>query len=357
MRQILLISTVLIALVFLLPFIDMPSAPLVGGGQAALEVYGPVFPDGASASSLNSLPSVGDAANTSADTAIDSHARRDAAVTLTVNIDGQNTDMPLDEYLWGVLAGEEPPTFPVEALRSQAVAARTFTLYMAGRPQSDGVHPGAAVCGDPSHCQAYIARDDAADRWGNMADVYAESLERALADTDGQIMTHGGQPILAAYFSTSSGKTENAADVWGADVPYLRSVDSPGEEDAPRRQARFEVTAEEFWAALQAFSPEIKETAPAFGATERSGAGGVITVEAGGVKVSGADMRRLFGLNSANFTVAEQPGLFVFDTTGYGHGVGMPQYGARAMAIEGRDYVEILEWYYSGASLQLTVDN
>ena len=356
MRRILLISAVLVAVVFLLPFIYMPPQPLLAQGQARLEQDGgEAGHDGYADAIADGEAEASGAGPPDAETARPGdQPALDARVSLTVNVGGEDVSMALDEYIWGVLAGEEPPTFPAEALRSQAVAVRSFTLYMTERPKQDDAHPAAALCDNPAHCQAYLPRGEAMANWGGgeTAEGYAAALEQALRGTDGQIMTYDGAPILAAYFSTSSGKTENAADVWGAEVPYLSGVDSPGEEGAPRYQARFEVTRDEFWSALGGAYPDIAESETPFGNIERSDAGGVKSIEISGVKVGGADMRRLFALNSTNFTVAASGGAFIFDTVGYGHGVGMPQYGARAMALDGKRYDEILEWYYSGAKLE-----
>jgi stage II sporulation protein D len=348
LKRIFLISLVLIAVVFLLPFLSMPDAPLIILGQAGQPSRPPEKPEPAPAATAASISAL--ATVTSEPPPVPAvPADRDAV--LTVRVDGRNVSLALDEYLWGVLAGELPPTFPPEALKAQAVAARTFAMYKLEHPPEDGRHPGAALCDDPAHCQVYLPRGEAMAQWGNSGESYAAALDKALSETDGLIMAFDGHPIMAAYHSTSSGKTERAADVWGQDVPYLQSVDSPGERDAPRYQARSEVTKDEFWNALRALYPDIAESETPIGTVTRSKAGGVLSIEISGTPVTGPDIRRLFSLNSTNFTAALVGDTFRFDTLGYGHGVGLSQYGARAMALEGRSCADILRWYYPGAEL------
>jgi stage II sporulation protein D len=250
---------------------------------------------------------------------------------INVIIGGRETTISLREYLRGVLLGEMPSSFPLEAVKAQAVAARTYVMH----------HPEAIYCDDPGHCMAYIVPDE------NYPTVFDEALEL----TDGEIMVYEGEPILAVFFCTSGGMTENAADVWGGEYPYLIAVDSPDRSDANRYRGTVKVLASEFWKEIKEGYPEIVEDKDPFGAIDRTSSGGVLAVEVSGVSVSGRDVRRMFGLNSTNFTVEAVDGEFVFETLGFGHGVGMSQYGALAMANDGAGYREILEWYYSGAEL------
>jgi stage II sporulation protein D len=172
-------------------------------------------------------------------------------------------------------------------------------------------------------------------------------FDAAIDATNGEVMVYGGEPILAVFFSTSSGKTENAADVWGGEYPYLVAVDCFEAEDALRFSGTVTVTQDEFWMALG----NLPRSDTPFGTITRSPSGGVLTIEISGAVIKGTEIRSVFGLNSTNFTVAMIGGNVVFETRGFGHGVGMPQYGARVMALDGADYEQILTHYYTGARL------
>ena len=260
--------------------------------------------------------------------------------------------MRLNYYLLGVVAAEMPASFPAEALKAQAVAARTYTVYKQSHPTS--AHPQAEVCGNSACCKAYAAPDVLRERWGEDYRFHAAAIRAAVDTTDGQIMTYQEQPILAVFHSTSSGTTERSADVWGGDLPYLQSVPSAGEEASPRYRATVELSAAECKDILLAAHPEMKlgrRPAEWFSSIRRSEAGGVTSLRAGGVRVTGGEMRKLFGLNSSCFTVSATRTSVTFETKGFGHGVGMSQYGARALALDGEDYEAILCWYYTGAAL------
>jgi stage II sporulation protein D len=196
-------------------------------------------------------------------------------------------------------------------------------------------NPDAVFCDDFAHCMAYSTEFDT-------------RFDAAIEATDGEVLTYEGEPILAVFFSTSSGNTENAADVWGGEYPYLVAVNSPGYEDAPRYSGMVTVTQDDFWRILG----NLPRSDTPFGTIIRSPSGGVLTIEISGAEISGTEIRSLFGLNSTNFTVALIDGAVVFETRGFGHGVGMSQYGARAMALEGADYEQILTHYYTGTKLE-----
>ena len=275
---------------------------------------------------------------------------RDGQMEITL-WDGEKVQkLPLNEYLQGVIACEMPPSFPEEALKAQAVAARTYALNRASL-SPDKYHNGAMLCANPGHCKGYKPFAEAAASWGKKN--YTEKITSAVADTDGQILLYDGKPISAVFHSASAGKTESAADVWGGNVPYLQSVESFGEEDAPAYYGTVEITAEKFKSEFLKKWPQAKLDTPPdtwFKNSTRSDAGGVINVYVGGVKVTGNQIRTLCGLRSTNFRVRYSDGKLIFDTLGYGHCVGMSQYGARAMAKQGKNYRDILAWYYRGVT-------
>ena len=278
----------------------------------------------------------------------------DAERTLRVLHGGTIEEMPMDKYLLGVLRAEMPASFEPEALKAQAVAARTYTLY---KMEQGGImrHPDADACDDITCCKAYRTAEDAAADWGAEALYYEEKLARAVAETDGEAIVYDGQPVLAVFFSSAAGHTQGAGEVWQSDLPYLKSVDSP--EDAslvPNYYSTVRFTAQEFRDLFCAAYPTAKlggDTGSYLTDIRRNDAGFVSTLCVGGVTVKGNDLRTVLGLRSPSFTVEADGSALTFHVTGYGHGVGMSQYGANAMAKEGYTCEEILEHYFSGAQV------
>ena len=276
--------------------------------------------------------------------------QRDSAVLLTVQ-DGETVEsMALDQYLRGVVRGEMPASFELEALKAQAAAERTYVYYQlaAGRKEA---HPDADVCTDPGCCSAWLSEAAAREKWGGDFDGWERRIEEAVAATDGQAALYDGQPILAVFHSSSAGKTAEAGDVWSGDVPYLRSVDSPeGEETVPNYYSAAEFTAAEAKTLLAQAHPELTFSGGPdkwFGAAERDDSGRVSTVEVCGAPLRGVEVRRIFSLRSACFTIDAAAEKVTFRVTGYGHGVGMSQYGANELARQGKTWQEILMWYYA----------
>ena len=262
----------------------------------------------------------------------------DEKIVLRVLRGGQVEELCLSDYLAGVVTGELGEDFPMEAKKAQAVAARTFALRLAG----ENKHPEADVCTDSSCCQA----------WASEA---SDSAIQAVRETDGLVLVYRDSLIEATYFSCSGGRTESAVAVWGNEVPYLQAVDSPGEEDAPRYREEIELSAESFLARLQTLYPELTPWGEApqwFGQIAYTNGNGVDTVEICGILFRGTELRKLFGLRSTNIRFSVTPEVVTISTLGYGHRVGLSQYGARAMALAGRDYEEILSHYYKDTKIK-----
>ena len=250
----------------------------------------------------------------------------------------------LHDYLIDVVLQEMPASFEKEALKAQAVAARTFTME---RIYEGGRHEDADVCGDSTCCQCYLDEQEGRDIYGDGSDAAREKVRAAVEETDGQVITYGDELIEAAYFSNTGGSTESAASVWGGDVPYLQPVSSPETPSVDEVM----VNLEDFRAAL----PEaVLEGEPAgwFGAVAYTDGGAVETMVIGGVTYSGTTLRGRFSLKSARFTVAVTEEGISFETTGSGHGVGLSQYGADEMARTGSSYREILTHYYTGTEVK-----
>jgi stage II sporulation protein D len=259
-------------------------------------------------------------------------------------MDGKTVEMELDDYLTGVLLGELPASFHTQAKMAQAVVARTYTLRTIGVKQ---VHPGA-VCTDSTCCQAY--RDPAEYVASGGSQEAVDSARQAVLDTTGQVLTYAGALIDATYFSCSGGRTEDAVAVWGADIPYLQGVDSPGEENAAHYSDTLRFTPDAFRHALGISLPG--DPSGWFGTVRYTQGGGVDTMTIGGTAYTGTRLRTLLGLNSTAFRVQVKDGFIEITTKGHGHRVGMSQYGADAMARSGSTYREILNHYYTGTELE-----
>ena len=257
-------------------------------------------------------------------------------------------------YAIPAIFAEMPASFPLEALKAQAVASRSYILDKIGN-QSDA-HKGADVCTDPSHCKAWMSKEERFDKWEkserekNWAKIIAATTETA-----GEYMTFDGEPITAVFYAISSGTTERAADVWGNDIPYLQNAASPMDKNAPNYRSTEEFSKEEFRQLLLADSPELKLTGnPSdwYSDEIRSSGGAVLSCNIGGKSFKGTDIRRIFSLRSHNYTLSFKNKKFIFDVVGYGHGVGMSQWGAKFYAEQGKNYRDILRIYYTGITFE-----
>ncbi len=284
-----------------------------------------------------------------------------AAIPETIQVyrhaTGKTETIPFEDYVKGVVAGEMPASFEMEALKAQAVAARTYSLSKlirsggAGNPD----HPSAPVC-DDTHCQVYRSPSELKEiKSAEWMDAGWLKIIEAVESTKGQLMYYQGALVEQPLFhSSSGGKTENSEDVFVSALPYLRSVDSPYEANAPHQNEQVEVS-------LSEFKQKVKQANPGktLGAVnsetvrvlERSAGGRVAAAQVGNLTLKGREIRDLFGLRSANFTVSVKGSTVLFTTEGYGHGVGMSQYGANGMAQAGYTYIDILTHYYTGVEV------
>lgn len=262
-------------------------------------------------------------------------------------------DMDINEYLKCVVAAEMPADFEEEALKAQAVAARTY-LYSHiedVKRNVNEVHNGAVMCTDSTHCQAYITEEKRRESWGDGADEKWDRISCAVEETTGEIMMYEDKIISAVFHSTSSGMTESAVDVWGKDVPYLRSVDSGGDIKSPKYKSELVLGEDEF---KNIASSELKGVDWSKGLVSdinRSQAGGIISISVGGVNIKGSEFRKMFSLRSTNVEITQSDGDVKMAVKGYGHGVGMSQYGANYLAMQGAEYKEILKTYYKGVDI------
>ena len=257
------------------------------------------------------------------------------------------TEISVDDYIFGVVAAEMPALYETEALKAQAVAAYTFACVK----KAENAGKSYDLTSDPAVDQSFITREKAKEKWGDKADEYSAKIENAVKSVKDYMITCG-TPILAVYHAISSGKTEDCKEVWGKDIPYLKPVSSEGDKLAPSYLSSAEFTAEELKQKLSEDIDFTGDPAAWFSAEQRTDSGTVKTLKVCGKEVTGAEIRAALNLRSANFSVNYNSGKFVFTVRGYGHGVGMSQYGACCMAKQGSNFKEILTHYYSGCKVE-----
>lgn len=267
---------------------------------------------------------------------------------------GDVEELKIDEYLYGVVSAEMPAYFDIEALKAQAIVARTYTIYKIINNQ--GKHEGADICDNSACCQAWITKEDRLARWeeSNRED-YWNRIVTAVDSTAGKIITYEGNPINAFFHSNSGGSTEVPLNVWGGSgYPYLQVVETAGEDAYSQYNSEVELTKAEVIEKIKATHSEIEIDFSAENAIqilERTESGRIKTVKFGNVNLSGVEARTIFGLRSANFTVEILKDKIKFTVIGYGHGVGMSQTGADALAKQGSNFEEIIKHFYVGVEI------
>jgi stage II sporulation protein D len=252
-----------------------------------------------------------------------------------------------------------PAGFDIEALKAQAVASRTYALTRMKAFGGKGCdrHAGADVCTDSGHCQEWMSREDRLSSWSAAAaQGYWEKLSKAVNDTKGLMLTYDSAPVMyPLYFSTSSGKTENSEDYFSNPEPYLKSVVSPNEDEAPKFVTTVSFSLDDFVKRIYDSKHKIKldkaKLQTQFRVLSNTEGGGVKEIQVGSKKLTGRDIREVFGLNSANFSFKIGKTSITFTVTGNGHGVGMSQWGANEMGKRGSKYDEILKHYYKGVGI------
>ena len=273
---------------------------------------------------------------------------------------GEIEEVNLEDYICGVVSNEMPANFEKEALKAQAVTART---YLASKKLNRcTLHEGIDIC-DSTHCQVYTSKEKRLEKWdADYANEYWNKIKEAVDETSGQVLSYEGELVLyPQFFSTSSGQTENSEDVYLGEIPYLRSVASTGEESAPKYTSDKTLKISDFVYLLNSNFTNLNVTVENiknnFNIKSSSAAGGVIKLNINNVEIRGVDFIKALSLNSTNFTYEFNGDYITFHCKGYGHGVGMSQWGANAMAKNGSNYEEILKHYYTGVeitSLELT---
>lgn len=254
------------------------------------------------------------------------------------------------DFLIYTVAAEMPASYPEEALKAQAIATYTYYSYQRNR-QLENLN-GAHFSDVPSSFPESYSADALKKRWGDDYNANLLKITQAVDAVAGKQLLYNGSPIFAAYHSCNSGKTESAKTVWGTEYPYLQSVASSGDTLSPAASSTVTVSDKDFAAAF----PDLTLTGNASqwitGTPTVSAAGTVTALTVGGKTFTGREVRSALNLRSACFSVKHTDEGFVFSVTGYGHGVGMSQYGAKTMAEQGLSYDEIVSHYYTGVTIQ-----
>jgi len=266
-------------------------------------------------------------------------------------------EIDIEDYVIGVVAAEMPASFHIEALKAQAVAARTFAVYNMRSEGGDGCRSnlGADVCSSFAHCQAWIDIDRMKEKWGEDFEENFDKIEEAVRETNGQIMLYREQPIEVLFHSTSNGMTEDAGEVFLRSLPYYQVVESRGEERSSRFRDTVTLSYGDFIRTFNLVYPRsglnANEIESQIRIINHTRGGRVNRLRIGAIELEGTEFRRIFGLNSADFSFRFGNGRVRIDTVGFGHGVGMSQVGANYMAMNGYDHITILKHYYTGVQI------
>lgn len=265
---------------------------------------------------------------------------------------GEIEEVALDSYLCNVVSAEMPADFEEEALKAQAVVARTYTIYKIENKK----HENADICDDYSCCQAWISKQDRMAKWQeNEAESNWNKIMQAVNDTKGKIITYNAEPINAFFHANSGGVTESSLNIWGKiDYPYLKSVETVGEEGYTQYASQVTFSKQDL---INKIKTKYEDCVIDFSQQdcinilEYTTSGRVKTIKFGNIEIAGTEARTLLGLKSTNFTFSIEGENIIFSVTGYGHGVGMSQTGADALAKEGSDYESIIKHFYTNVEI------
>lgn len=265
---------------------------------------------------------------------------------------GVAEDVDLDTYLYGVVASEMPADFELEALKAQAVVARTYTIYQI---KNGSKHENADVCDSSYCCQAWISKENRMARWeSDKAEEYWNKIVKAVNDTKGKIIFYGGEPINALFHSNSGGTTELSINVWGGNFPYFQTVETSGEENYSSYSSEVEISKDDL---IQKMLERYSDFKIDFSKTdcikieEYTDSGRVQKILIGNKSISGVEARSIFGLKSAKFSFEILENSVKFSVLGYGHGVGFSQCGSDVLAKSGQNYEQIIKHYYKDVEI------
>ncbi len=272
-----------------------------------------------------------------------------ATIKLYHSKTGEIEELPIDEYLYGVVSAEMPVKYDIEALKAQAVVARTYTIYQI--THSNGKHGDADICDNYACCQAWISKEDRFAKWEEKeAEDNWQKIVNAVDSTQGKVITYNGEVIDAFFHSNSGGITETASNVWGGqNFPYLQSVETSGEDEYSEYNSEVEISKEELINKIRKKHSEIEinyDEQDSIKIIELTESGRVKTIKLGNIEIAGTELRTLLGLKSTNFSFEIRDNSIIFFVKGYGHGVGMSQTGADSLAKQGINYEDIIKHFY-----------
>lgn len=275
-------------------------------------------------------------------------------IKLLHTANGEIEELQLDEYLYGVVSAEMPASFHVEALKSQATVARTYTIYQI--QNSGGKHEGANMCDSYTCCQAWISKEERFSKWEEAErEANWKKIVQAVNDTSGKVITYQGEPINAFFHSNSGGITESSVNIWGGiEYPYLKSVETSGEDSYSQYNSEVSFTKEELVNKIKEKHTEIEinwEEENPIQIEDYTDSGRVRTIKFGNISIAGTEARTILGLKSTNFVISYKDEKIIFSVTGYGHGVGMSQTGADSLAKQGSGYEEVIKHFYTGVEI------
>ena len=267
--------------------------------------------------------------------------KEDEKVRVKQTESGNIVEVPLEEYVAGVVAGEMPITFETEALKAQAVAARSYVLKKIEQNYKNSYDVVDTVLN-----QVYLDDESLKNKWKDKYEERIQKIKKVVLDTKGEYLTYDGKVIEAFFFSTSSGLTENCEEVFVEALPYLRSVDSHYDEISPVYETEKVINYAEFCNKLG-----IENVPLNINITKTTSTGRIKNITINGVNFTGNQVTQKLGLRSNYFEIKQDNDNIIVTTKGYGHGVGMSQYGANGMAKEGYTYKDILNHYYTNVEI------
>ena len=267
---------------------------------------------------------------------------------------GKIQELGLDEYLYGVVSAEMPASYEIEALKAQATVARTYLIYQI--QSNSQKHENANICDSYTCCQAWISKEDRFAKWEEAErESNWQKIVQAVDETSGKIITYEGKLINAFFHSNSGGITESSANIWGGiEYPYLKSVETSGEDAYNQYNSEVSLNREELLNKIKEIHPEIEidwNQENAIEIQEYTDSGRVRTIKFGNITIAGTEARTILGLKSTNFEISYNEDKIVFTVKGYGHGVGMSQTGADSLAKKGTTYEDIIKHFYTGVEV------
>ncbi len=292
---------------------------------------------------------------------LNNNATQTVSVTLRMyNLYTETVDeIDIEEYVKGVVMGEMPLEFDLEALKAQAICSRTYAYYfkMGYATSTYAKEHNADIASSHLYAQEWIPPDKYSEKTGTgaKAEEYLKKLNTAVESTKGQIITFDGKPIVAYFHASSGGQTEDAANVFNINVSYLKSVSSPGEEGGYGYTDEKTYTYKEFIEKINSAYKTgltVNNIESKLKVISRTASGRVDKIQLGNVTITGVQLRTALSLRSTNLTIKVSANTVTIDTIGYGHGVGMSQFGANYMAKNGAKYNEIIKHYFTGVQIE-----